>query len=121
MDKKTKRWIKAMELAKCTGCHQMPERSFFYKGWQFPVCARCTGVFIGQIMSYFMYRNVKKPIRTSFMFCEIMLIDWLIQKNEYKESTNPRRLVTGILGGFGLNVLYIYIIKNIFKSFKFYE
>ena len=31
-----------------SGCHQMPERSFFYKGKQFPVCARCTGVIIGQ-------------------------------------------------------------------------
>ena len=30
-----------------SGCHQMPERSFFYKGKQFPVCARCTGVIIG--------------------------------------------------------------------------
>lgn len=25
------------------GCHRRPERSFFYKGRQFPICARCTG------------------------------------------------------------------------------
>jgi uncharacterized membrane protein len=26
-------------------CHQMPERSFFWDGHQFPVCARCTGLY----------------------------------------------------------------------------
>lgn len=28
----------------------MPERSFFYKGEQFPVCARCTGAALGQFL-----------------------------------------------------------------------
>jgi len=28
-------------------CHQKPERSFFYKKKQFPVCSRCTGIVIG--------------------------------------------------------------------------
>ncbi|MBQ3473297.1 MAG: DUF2085 domain-containing protein, partial [Methanobrevibacter sp.] len=26
-------------------CHRMHERSFFIKGHQFPVCARCTGFY----------------------------------------------------------------------------
>ncbi|MEI3349189.1 MAG: DUF2085 domain-containing protein [Dysosmobacter sp.] len=30
------------------GCHQRPDRSFFFHGKQFPVCARCTGVFLGE-------------------------------------------------------------------------
>ena len=29
------------------GCHCRPDRSFFYKGKQFPVCARCTGELAG--------------------------------------------------------------------------
>ena len=27
-------------------CHQRPERSFFWDGHQFPVCARCTGLYL---------------------------------------------------------------------------
>ena len=27
-------------------CHQRPERSFFLDGDQFPVCARCTGLYV---------------------------------------------------------------------------
>jgi uncharacterized membrane protein len=27
-------------------CHQRPERSFFLDGDQFPVCARCTGLYL---------------------------------------------------------------------------
>jgi uncharacterized membrane protein len=26
-------------------CHQIPERSFFWGAYQFPVCARCTGLY----------------------------------------------------------------------------
>ena len=28
-------------------CHQLPDRSFFIDGWQMPVCARCTGLYLG--------------------------------------------------------------------------
>jgi uncharacterized membrane protein len=28
-------------------CHQIPERSFHLSGMQFPVCARCTGLYLG--------------------------------------------------------------------------
>jgi uncharacterized membrane protein len=31
-------------------CHRLPERSFFLAGRQLPLCARCTGTFLGAIL-----------------------------------------------------------------------
>jgi uncharacterized membrane protein len=31
-------------------CHQIPERSFYLAGAQLPVCARCTGLYIGGLV-----------------------------------------------------------------------
>lgn len=31
-------------------CHQIPERSFFINGRQMPLCARCTGTFLGAVL-----------------------------------------------------------------------
>lgn len=33
-------------LAGSVVCHQLPDRSFFLDGRQFPVCARCTGLYL---------------------------------------------------------------------------
>ena len=52
---KLKIWIKLMKMGAKLGCHQMPERSFFYKGYQFPVCARCTGLMAGYLLGIFVY------------------------------------------------------------------
>lgn len=30
-------------------CHQRPERSFHYDGAQYPVCARCLGLYLGAL------------------------------------------------------------------------
>ncbi len=36
-----------MYLAGGVLCHQLPARSFFLWGSQMPVCARCTGIYVG--------------------------------------------------------------------------
>ena len=85
-----------------TGCHQLPERSFFFKGKQFPVCARCTGAFIGYFIGGITYRFFSVNIIVSLLFCLIMFLDWLIQYIKLCESNNIRRLITGTLCGYGL-------------------
>lgn len=101
-----------------TGCHHLPERSFFYRGKQFPVCARCTGVFIGQLFSCITGVFINMTLSIPVLFLAIMGIDWGLQEFKIKPSTNFRRLITGILGGFGLFSIYIIGIKNLISKFK---
>lgn len=89
-------------------CHQDPERSFFYKGEQLPVCARCSGVVVGQVMNLILSA---KKIRLKNRYLLILLlplgVDWSIQEIGIKESNNKRRFITGILGGFAVFGFYI--------------
>lgn len=100
--KAERRWMKLMELGRHLGCHQMPERSFFYHGYQFPVCARCTGVLLSSLPSLWCF--LRHPLRLwqAAGLCAVMGVDWLIQRLGICPSTNKRRLWTGFLGGFGL-------------------
>ena len=92
------------------GCHQRPDRSFFYKEYQFPMCARCTGVIIGYLVAIPIYFIYSFDIGVYTTLCAIMFFDWYIQYLKIRESTNVRRLITGILCGFGLMSLEIQII-----------
>lgn len=94
----------------------MPERSFFIKDMQFPVCARCTGVFIGwlfAVVGIFFYRP---GFITICVFCALMFIDWFLQYKNILRSNNIRRLITGILGGYALTSLYIILILKLIEA-----
>ena len=113
-----KQWIKLMEMGDRLGCHQMPERSFFVKGYQLPVCARCTGVLISSVLATLLFFKKKLPISLCVALSSVMLFDWGIQYLKIKESTNIRRLVTGLIGGFGYTTLHLHFYCYIFKKLK---
>lgn len=84
------------------GCHCRPDRSFFWKGKQFPVCARCTWEAVGMLICIPLFLVWRPDIRISFALMIPMLIDGFTQKLTSYESTNFRRFVTGFLFGIGL-------------------
>lgn len=91
-------------LMKCgasCGCHQMPERSFFWRGYQLPVCARCLGVAIGYLIGGVLFIWFRLPVAVCLFLCWLMFFDWLIQRVDILESTNIRRLLSGIGCGIG--------------------
>lgn len=111
MNKKDEAWIKCMEwCSKYWGCHQIPERSFFINGYQFPVCSRCTGIIVGYIVS-FLYSICFKELNFVFATALIapMAIDGSFQFFTNYLSNNTKRFITGILAGFG----FIQMIKSI--------
>jgi len=47
-------------------CHQLPERSFAWAGQQWPVCARCSGLYLGVVlglMAWLLVRRMVDPRR----------------------------------------------------------
>lgn len=97
------------------GCHARPDRSFYFRGHQFPICARCTGELIGILAGI--------PIAViwgypKFYIVVLMIaplvIDGTVQRFTPYESTNIRRLITGTLFGIALIFLLIYFHRACF-------
>ena len=102
-------------LPRVFGCHCRDDRSFHFKGRRFPICARCTGELAGIIAAALLYR----PLGPSYLVSALMLIplilDGGIQYFTSYESTNVRRLITGILFGAGLTFLFIRSVSAAFR------
>ena len=116
MDKATQRWLRLMKAGKRLGCHQKPERSFFFQGkYQYPICARCTGVIVGEIIAIICLFIFRLKWWMILLLLAPMGVDWVLQRINVLPSTNIRRLITGILGGFALTYVYFYVIEFIVK------
>ena len=84
-------------------CHQKPERSFHFKGKQFPLCARCTCIaVITHCQNYLWFLLLLLPAT----------IDGGIQLIFKIESNNTRRFITGFMAGIG--VIYTLISIHLF-------
>ena len=97
-------------------CHRIPERSFFIKSHQFPVCARCTGFYTGLItyliVNYFYPHEYNMRMLIVSMILMIpVAIDGVTQYFGPRESTNNLRFITGFIGGVGLIIFLKIIIR----------
>lgn len=108
-------WVRWMKFGAFLGCHQMPSCSFFIKGYQFPICARCTGVTIGTVIAIVLFFIVKMPLWLCALLCFIMFFDWFLQYLRIAMSNNIRRLITGVAGGVGCATIQLYCYLLLFK------
>lgn len=104
-----------MALGKFSRCHQLADRSLFVNSYQFPVCARCTGVFLGNICAILLAVYYIPHWLWLVTGCFIMFLDWFVQYVGIFESNNSRRLITGIVGGYSLTSFYILVICFLFN------
>lgn len=98
-------------LRNCIGyeplCNHRPDRGIYIHGFCLPLCARCTGILTGAIVA----SVIRLVIGAQTGSIGILLlglamiaptgIDGLIEYAFGVESTNPRRLITGLLAGVG--------------------
>jgi uncharacterized membrane protein len=83
-------------------CHRIPERSFFWKGKQFPVCARCTGFHIGYLtFPFFVFSVFTLNLWWTLAIIAPTYIDGLTQAFLKRQSNNYLRVTTGIMAGVG--------------------
>lgn len=110
-------WMKFFYIAdRYWGCHQIPDRSFFIKGYQLPICARCTGILLGYILGLsILLLSLKINILTSIFLMVFLIIDGTLQYFTKYNSNNIKRLITGLAFGLGFFMLINYILG----SFKF--
>ncbi len=91
------------------GCHARPDRSFYFRGRQFPICARCTGELIGIITGVPVCIFLGCPRFGIVLTMMVPLIfDGFLQRLTSYESGNIRRLITGILFGIALIFFFLY-------------
>lgn len=83
-------------------CHQNPERSFFWKKKQFPVCARCTGIHLGYFtFPVFLFDLYSINIWFTIAIILPTYIDGITQAYFKRESNNILRVSTGLMAGVG--------------------
>lgn len=83
-------------------CHRLPDRSLTINGYTLPICARCTGIVMGSILSIIMiYFNITFSIMTCLILLIPLIVDGGTQYLNYRLSNNSLRLATGILFGIG--------------------
>jgi uncharacterized membrane protein len=78
------------------GCHQSIKRSFHFKGKPFHICSRCTGLYVGFLLTSLLF-FIEIPIILIVALSLPLIIDGSRQKLTNYESTPLKRFVTGAL------------------------
>jgi uncharacterized membrane protein len=104
-------------------CHQLPDRSFFAHEHQYPLCARCTGIYLGFVTGvlFLWLRGRTKAARLPPEPIVGLLVGFIIFMGidgvnstisiipgapQLYHTTNLHRILTGTLYGLALSVLF---------------
>ena len=104
-------------------CHQLPERSLFAGGYQLPVCARDTGIYLGFVASWVMLLVLARGRRPAELprwpvllligaFVGSMAFDGITSYAGLRSTTNDIRLLTGMLTGWGLAAITLPMVNS---------
>ncbi|MDW8034714.1 MAG: DUF2085 domain-containing protein [Nitrososphaerota archaeon] len=99
-------------------CHQNPNRTLWIGGNYLPVCARCTGAYLGLLLGYVLLpflsrKEAKGPpnLYSSLVLTLPLWIDSIGQVLGLWISTNDSRLITGLFFGVSLAPLLVYVLS----------
>jgi uncharacterized membrane protein len=92
-------------LAAWIGCHGNPDRCLAIGGWRSPVCARCVGLLAGYPLALAALFLLGIPGLERAAAGALLLVPAAVDGGRQMltpyRSTTTRRVVTGVLAGFG--------------------
>ncbi|MFH0862092.1 MAG: DUF2085 domain-containing protein [Candidatus Altiarchaeota archaeon] len=102
-----------------SNCHQMPERSIIFSDLEMPFCSRDTAIYIGCLIGALLPFYVPMPrfAKTLLFAASLMVpmaVDGVSQTIfDLRESSNPLRIVTGLLFGYGIAYYFaVRVVEN---------
>jgi uncharacterized membrane protein len=98
-------------------CHGIPERCLYLWNVPMPICARCTAIYVGLIVSIAVFlilpRMTERAARIVLCAAAIpMAIDGFTQLARLRVSTNTLRIETGLVLGIAFGVWALSAIEN---------
>lgn len=104
-------------------CHQEPARSFYLNGKPLPLCARCTGFYVGLVIGaissglfgVLLNLELEQILILTIIAPIPMALDGFTQLYKYRTSTNNLRFGTGLFCGIILGISTIWLIYSIFS------
>lgn len=84
-------------------------------GYGLPICSRCTGAIIGVLLASLLPSSTGIGVAIDLGLACVLGLPALvngIESYSAKGTTNPLRLITGILGGIGLSLLLAAVLRS---------
>jgi len=92
-------------------CHQLPERSFFFLDIPFPVCIRCTSIYLGGLFvlgfSLLSGKFKKWPGKALLLITGFIVLEMIFEKSGLYQNLPLLRTISGFLLGIILTRLMI--------------
>lgn len=98
-------------------CHGIVRRCLELFGVPLPICARCFGIYCGLLagLSVFpLMRALRERVMRSVAVIAVapLALDGLTQLTGLRESTNPLRLITGLIAGFAFGLWILSAVEH---------
>ena len=77
-------------------CHRNPERTFNIRGYYFPICSRCMGLYLGALLGFIYLNQVYIFYTFNYIIISVLMIiptfiDGITQLFGFRESNNTLR------------------------------
>lgn len=100
-------------------CHQDEAKSFIINNIHLFVCARCTGIYTGALLSslitIFIFRLPRISLRIASFSLFPIIIDWIMYNSGVYNYSKNAAFISGLFPG---SVLFVYILNSFGNFFE---